>query len=483
MSAAVSRVAPARALAFTVLRETFEDGAHTERAFRAGAERERLDGRERAQAQRLAYGAVQRRGSADAAIEELAGRSIRLLDPPVLAALRLGLYELLFADGTPDHAAVDQAVELVKGAGAGHASGFANAVLRRAARERERLRRRLADDSTPAAAAVADSAPEWLARMWWEELGEDAARALLAACNEPAEVALRANTTAAPPSLRKESDTDACWGDAPSALGREAVLEELRAAGVEASPAAGPWPLAAPESIVVRGRTGAILAELVEAGRLAPQSRGSTAVVEVLDPQPGELIMDLCAGPGIKTGQIAARMAERGEIISVELDPERAAETAAQAARLGLRGVTVLEADVTGIGEMGPRFDRVLLDAPCSDLGALASRPDARWRKSPKTIARLAEIQAAALRQAARLLKPGATLVYATCTISRRENEDQVAELLESVSEDGVPGLILDDLGALAPALASPIEPRCLQLRPDRDRTTGFFIARLKRND
>ena len=113
-------------------RRPSSDDAFTERAFRAGAERLGLAGRERAQAQRLAYGAVQRRGTTDAAIERLAGRSTRLLDPPVLAALRLGLYELLFADGTPDHAAVDQAVELVKGAGAAHASGLVNAVLRRA---------------------------------------------------------------------------------------------------------------------------------------------------------------------------------------------------------------------------------------------------------------------------------------------------------------------------------------------------------------
>ena len=131
-----AEIAPARALAFATIRETFEQDAFTERAFRAGAERLGLDGRERAQAQRLAYGAVQRRGTTDAAIERLAGRSTRLLDPPVLAALRLGLYELLFADGTPDHAAVDQAVELVKGAGAAHAAGLVNAVLRRAARER-----------------------------------------------------------------------------------------------------------------------------------------------------------------------------------------------------------------------------------------------------------------------------------------------------------------------------------------------------------
>ncbi len=182
-------IAPARALAFATIRETFERDAFTERAFRAGAERLDLDGRERAQAQRLAYGAVQRRGTTDAAIERLAGRSTRLLDPPLLAALRLGLYELLFSDGTPDHAAVDQAVELVKGAGAAHASGLVNAVLRRAARERAELTAALLeDDSTPEAAAVAHSAPLWLARMWWEELGAEAARSLLAVCNEPPEV-------------------------------------------------------------------------------------------------------------------------------------------------------------------------------------------------------------------------------------------------------------------------------------------------------
>ncbi len=460
MSAAASRVSPARALAFAVLRETFEEGAHTERAFRAGAERADLDARDRGQAQRLAYGAVQRRGSSDAAIEQLAGRSTRLLDPPVLAALRLGLYELLFADATPDHAAVDQAVELVKGAGAAHSAVFANSVVHRAARERERLLAVLADDSTPAAAAVAHSAPEWLARLWWEELGPEAARSLLAACNEPAEVALRAD------------------GD------RDAVLAALREAGVEAAPAAGGWPLAAPESIVIEGRAGALLGELVAAGRATPQSRGSAAVVEVLDPQEGEHVLDACAGPGIKSGQIAARVGLGGNVISVEIDPDRAAEVAAQASRIGLHNVTVVEADATNLGGLEPRFDRVLLDPPCSDLGTLASRPDARWRKSPKTIARLVEVQAAALRQAAGLLAPGGTLVYSTCTISRRENDDQVAALLAaSGGDDGVPPLVLDDLGALAPQLASPHERRCLQLRPDRDRTTGFFIARLKRND
>jgi 16S rRNA (cytosine967-C5)-methyltransferase len=455
------RIAPARALAFETIRATFERDAHTERVFREAADREELVGRERAQAQRLAFGAVQRRGTSDVAVERLAERSPRLLDPPVIAALRLGLYELLFADATPDHAAVDQAVELVKAAGAPHAAGLVNAVLRRAARERAQLvASLLGDDSTPERAAVAHSAPLWLARMWWEELGAETTRSLLAACNEPAELAMR---------------VDAAGAD------RDAVLAALQGDGVEAGPAAGPWPLAAADLIVVEGRTGNAVPERVAAGELTPQSRGSAAVVEVLDPQPGQHVLDLCAGPGIKTGQIAARMGDRGEVISVEQDPERAGDVAAQARRLGLRSVTVVEADATAAG-MAPGFDRVLVDPPCSDLGALASRPDARWRKSPKAIERLAELQDQILLQGARVLRPGGTLVYSTCTISRREGEERVAALLQR-AEGGEAQISVDDLGALAPDLASTHDPRFLQLRPDRDRTTGFFICRLRRDD
>jgi 16S rRNA (cytosine967-C5)-methyltransferase len=470
-------ISPARQLAYEVVRATFEDDAHTERAFRRAADERELNGRERSQAQRMAFGVVQRRGTIDAAIERVADRPLQRLDPAVLAAVRLGAYELLFADGTPDHAAVDQSVELAKRAGAAHAAGFVNAVLRRAARERDTLRDSLlADDSTPEAAAVMHSAPPWLARMWWRELGPEEARSLLAACNEPAETAFRVNT------LRTD---------------RDSLLVRLREAGIDAtSTSSGATYVAADgksrtgtegagavgEMIVVEGPTGDLVPELVAAGELTPQSRGSALVVELLDPRPGQHVLDLCAGPGIKTGQIAARMADRGEVIAVENDEARAGEIAEQARRLDLHSVTVIEADAGAAG-MAPGFDRVLVDPPCSDLGALASRPDARWRKSPRTIDRLVPEQRQLLRRGLEALRPGGQLVYSTCTISRRENEEQVAALAAAADAGDVPAFSVDDLGAVAPALSSPADHRCLRLRPDRDRTTGFFICRLRRND
>jgi len=448
----VSGATAERSAAYRVLRRTFEGDEHTEVAFRDEAAARGLTGRARAQAQRLSFGAVQRRGTSDAIVASFMKPGGKRPDPPVMAGLRLGIFELLFADGTPDHAAVSQAVELVREAGAGHAAGFVNALLRRTLRELDRVRERLTDDSTPAAAAVAHSAPAWLAETWFEQLGPERARSVLAASNRPPTRAVRVNT---------------------ARLTREEAIERYSGPDLELSLPEGPWPLAPEDLLIARGSLAAV-EEAAEAGMLVSQSVGSAAVVEVLDPLPGERILDLCAGPGIKSGQIAARIGRQGNLCSVEPVPGRADDVAEQLQRLGFHNGLVVEADARD-GEILAGFQRVLVDAPCSDLGALASRPDARWRKSPALIERVAALQAEILDRAVSFLGPGGSLVYSTCTISARENADQVAALAERH------GLGIDDLGARAPELADPRDRRCLQLLPDRDRTTGFFIARLIR--
>jgi 16S rRNA (cytosine967-C5)-methyltransferase len=441
------RVAPARAAAFEVLRRTFEHDAYADRALAAAIERHALDRRERAQAHRLAYGAVQRKGTSDHLIETLSERSADSLDGAVAAALRLGLYELLFADATPDYATVDQAVEMAKRSKRGRrGSGFVNAVLRRATREGAGIVAAL-DDSTPEGAAIAHSYPEWLARLWWSEHGAAEARSLMVAMNKPAETALRVNSLRADPGQ---------------------IADQLRAGGEQL---VGPredggllWP---PEAVVALGALGTRLVDGISIGHLVPQSRGSQAVVALLDPRPGERVLDLCAGPGIKTTAIAARMGDRGEVVSVEVDPGRAAQVGDLCGRAGVTCVRVEIADAAE-ARLGSGYDRILVDPPCSDLGTLASRPDARWRKSPDDIERLAALQRAIVERALGSLRPGGTLVYATCTISARENEAVAAAALP----------IPDDLGADHPELASDRDGRFLQLRPDRDRTDGFFIAR-----
>jgi 16S rRNA (cytosine967-C5)-methyltransferase len=175
----------------------------------------------------------------------------------------------------------------------------------------------------------------------------------------------------------------------------------------------------------------------------------------------------------MKTTAIAARMGDRGEVVAVERDPGRASQLRELCARLGATCVTVVEGDATEI-DLGGGYDRVLVDPPCSDLGTLSSRPDARWRKSPELIDRVAGVQRAIAERALEAVKPGGTLTYSTCTISRQEGEDVIAELLATDRFEAT------DLAAEAPELASSHDPRCLQTRPDRDRTEGFFIARLE---
>jgi 16S rRNA (cytosine967-C5)-methyltransferase len=182
--------AKARVCAYAVLRRVFEDGAYADRALHGEAKQ--LDPRDRALAMRLVYGAVQRKGTLDYLIERLADRPAQRLDTRLLAALRLGLYELLYLSGAPDHAVVADGVELAKG-GARGGHGLVNAVLRRGAREGPALLAQLSDE-TPEQAAIKHSHPEWIARLWWEELGASEARALMACDNEPGEVALRVNT-------------------------------------------------------------------------------------------------------------------------------------------------------------------------------------------------------------------------------------------------------------------------------------------------
>jgi 16S rRNA (cytosine967-C5)-methyltransferase len=423
-----SGVSAARECAYAVVRRVFEQDAYADRAFHAEAEARRLDGRDRSFAMALAYGTVQRKATLDHVAAAFTERSPARLDAPVLAALRVGLMQVLLMGGVADHAAVHESVELAKRHARG-GSGLVNAVLRRALREGRDLLAALHDD-TPADAAVLRSVPVWLAELWWAELGPERARALLTAVNEPAESAVRVNTLVA------------------------SVADVAAGLGVPTNPAAG-----LPEGLVLEAPFDAHASIQWERGELMPQSRGSMTVARTLAPEPGERLLDLCAAPGAKTTHLAALTGDEGELVAVERHDGRADALRRTLARMHIRSATVQTADASA-PRPGQTFDRVLVDPPCSGLGTLQSRPDLRWRTSPERIADLARHQAGILAAGAAATRPGGTLVYSVCTISRAESEEVVEGFLAGHPE----------WEADAP----------VRLAPDIDGTDGFFIARLR---
>jgi 16S rRNA (cytosine967-C5)-methyltransferase len=376
---ASTTVTPARRAAHAVVRRTLVDGAFADRALHGEARG--LDARDRALAKQLAFGAVQRRLTLDHVIAEHVDRR---LEPDVRAALQLGLFQLLFLDGVAPHAAIGEAVELAKPS-PGHR--LVNAVLRRVQREGAEL----PSDETPEGAAIRHSHPLWLVELWWDWLGPEQTRALLAADNEPAELALRVNSLV-------EHDLDDIPGERNG------------------------------DAIVVDGPFDALAHPGYAAGAFMPQSRASQLVAPIVDPRPGERVLDLCAAPGGKTTHLAALMEGIGEVVAVERHPQRAKALKATCERMRAANVTVVTADAKDFdAEQG--FDRVLLDPPCSGLGTLSSHPDLRWRVSPADIDRLAAEQDDLLAAARRALRPGGTLVYSICTLSPREERLVTADV------------------------------------------------------
>jgi 16S rRNA (cytosine967-C5)-methyltransferase len=327
-------IAPARSAAFEVVRRVFEHDAYADRALTAAVAG--LEPRDRALAQRIAYGTVQRRRTIDHAIEALGRRPLARIDPPAVAALRIAAYELGWSHA-PAHAVAHDAVELVRAAGRERATGFTNAVARRLAEGLTELLQALPEG------ALKYSYPDWIFDVFCRDFGLAEAFELMRVQNEPSELVVR---SAVPVGTAT---------DIPGAF----RVERL-------DPAA------------------------VAAGSIWPQSRGSQLAALALESQDGERVLDACAAPGGKATML------RGTVTAVELHPGRASELAENVRRLGASNVEVVNADVRTLSADG--FDRALVDAPCSGLGVLGRRPDLRWRARPLPELQLELLQAAAVR-------------------------------------------------------------------------------------
>jgi 16S rRNA (cytosine967-C5)-methyltransferase len=407
-----TRNAPARVLALDALVRV-EQGAYANLVVPSMLRATDLTSRDRAFVTALVYGTVRRRRALDHLLAGLVDRPLDSLDPAVRAALRLGLAQLV--DGVPPHAAVSATVDAV-GPRAPHSRGFVNAVLRRAATLGPPWPWPEGDDTE--SLGIRTSHPDWIVERLVADLGLADARAVLETDNVPPAVTLRPNPK---------------WATA------DALTSELSAHGIEVTRGA-----LVPDALVVSGIGDPAALDAVVNGCATPQDQASQAVVAVLDPRPGDRVLDVAAGPGGKAGAIAERVGDGGFVVALDLHPARARLVRDAARRLGLPPLRSLAADARDL-PLAPhaRFDRVLVDAPCSGLGVLRRRPEARFRIRPGDVDDLAVLQRDLVRAAAIRLRPGGTLVYSVCTLTRAETIDVdewiAAELPELVAQPHPP--------------------------------------------
>lgn len=411
---------------------------------------------DRALATELVYGTLRLRERLDRALAAHAPRGLGQLDGFTRDALRIGAYQILFLR-VPPHAAVDDAVEAVKRMRGARLGGFVNALLRRLASSGEPplppLPPSPSRDDFAAHLAVRESTPRWIVDRLLAALGSEADAAALAAFNTPAPTWLRTNT------LRTH---------------REALMAELRRERPQVQLATT---AASPDALAARHGGDLFTTAAHRAGAFIAQDLGAQLVVRLLGAQPGERILDACAGMGGKSTYLAALSGDGATIDAADLSASKLALARDHAQRLGMKSIRTIEADLTRQeAPLAASYDRVLLDAPCSGLGVLRRHPEAKWTRTPADIQALAELQAALLAALASRVRPGGLLVYAVCTFTEEEGPAQLERFLHTHGDYRVEpaGLAEAPLAALATADGT------LRTWPHRDDADAFYAVRLR---
>ncbi|MBW2138389.1 MAG: 16S rRNA (cytosine(967)-C(5))-methyltransferase RsmB [Deltaproteobacteria bacterium] len=411
-----------------------------------------LDERDVAFLVQLVQGVLRWRVRLDWVIQQSADFPKRRISPRVLNILRLALYQVLFLDRVPESAAVNEAVKQAKSrGGAPYLVSFVNGILRNICRNKDSISFPDPSGDRTGYLSVTYSYPRWLVKKWLGEWGDSFAEALLDAQNRVPALCVRANQ------LR---------------VGREEFLECLKEEGVVGEP--GKY---APEAVTLkefRGRVDKLAC--FGNGLFQVQDQAAQITSHLLGPNPGETLLDLCAGFGGKTTHLAEIMGDRGRVLALDISRARLISLESNRRRLGIKSIFSVQADarIPRYSFSGSSFDRIMVDAPCSGLGVLARHPDGKWNREEKDIGRLADLQEEIVRGAAPLLKPGGRMLYVTCTISREENDGIVERCLRRQK-----GLRLLDLRDHGPQWAQDLvdEQGFFRTFPNVHGTDGFFAA------
>ena len=406
---------------------------------------------ERAFATELVYGTVRRQRTLDALIDQLGTRPADKQPPVLRLVLHLGLYQLRYLTAVPDSAAVNTSVDLAKANGLGKLSGVVNGLLRQYIRQAEQGPDPLKLPEQPATAlGIRHSYPDWLVALWLDQLGPEETDQLCQWFNRVPTIDLRVN--------RQQTTV-------------EAVKTAFEAAGIAVEPLPG-----LPFGLRLVNHQGS-LPDLpgYDAGWWSVQDASAQLVGLLLDPQPGEAVLDVCAAPGGKATQMAEIVGEAGKVWACDRAPSRLKKITANASRLGITNLHTHAGDSTDLAQFHGQADRVLVDAPCSGLGTLHRHADARWRQSPESIVALAELQSALLAEAARCVKPGGSLVYATCTLHPAENEAVIEAFCHAQSQWRV------QPPAHGFGHGLDVTPQgWVRVWPHRQNMDGFFMAKLQ---
>lgn len=440
-----------RQLAFIALQHIYKRGAYTDIALDRVLRQGDLNRVDRGLMTELVYGIVRRKRSLDTLIDQLGKKKADQQPPDLRIILHLGLYQLRYLDHIPPSAAVNTSVELAKNNGFKELSGVVNGLLRQYGR--------LADKGVDPLKLPSDtiqrlgvlySFPDWIIEIWQKQLGIPATEELCAWFNQPPTIDLRVNR------LRTTI---------------EQVEANFALTGVEVSRV--PY---LPQALRLKGSTGSIenLPGFKE-GWWTVQDCSAQLVSHLLDPQPGEIVIDACAAPGGKTTHIAELMGDQGKICACDRAAKRLEKLQENIQRLQLTSISCCPGDSRSFFEFTSIADRVLLDAPCSGLGTLQKNPDIRWRQTPEKIRELSQLQGELLAQTATWVKPGGTLVYATCTLNPTENEGVVAVFLDANPNWQIQSPSLDfppsDLAL----------PKSIKILPHEHQMDGFFMVKLKK--
>ena len=413
----------------------------------------RFDRRDEAFVTALVYGVLRWRRRLDRIIGMIASRPLTKIDRNAINIIRLGLYQMLFMDRVPNSAAINTSVDLVKTLPQKWLAGFVNAVLRNALRRLPEIETAPSPMDSARALAITQSMPDWLVNRWIDQFGLSEATSLCETCNDIPSLTLRTNT------LR---------------IHRTALLKELQARAETVRPARY-----APDGIIVDGLQRSLFTSpAFKKGWFQVQDEAAQAVAYLLAPNPGQTVLDACAGLGGKTAHIAALMNNSGRIDAMDHDGRKLEQLAAEMQRLGIDTVSAHKIDLLAAParNLSGRFDRILLDAPCSGLGVIRRNPDTKWTRTTADIDRCARRQLRLLDNVAPLLKPGGALVFAVCSTEPEETHAVVDSFLNKRTDFAID----EHFQALPHSLTLLLHgPGRLATFPHRHGMDGFFAVRL----